>query len=61
MEKCKAIFHTIVSALIILMFETATETPIYLDLALKEQLKIYILFCCTCYYLSKKNKTNFLF
>lgn len=36
MEKCKVIFHTIfVSASIILTFETATETPIYLNLALK--------------------------
>ena len=36
MEKCKVIFHTvIVPASIILMFETATETPICLDLALK--------------------------
>ena len=56
MEKCKVIFQTVVSASIILMFETATETPIYIDLALKEQLKIYILFCCTCYYPSKSNK-----
>lgn len=42
MEKCKVIFHTIVSASIILMFETATETPIYLNLALKRTSENFI-------------------